>query len=221
MELKASMNLKVLGLCGSPIEDSNTQALLDVALKAGQEKGAAVESFSLANKNIEDCRQCNWCLFKQSQDKFCALEDDMAALYPKILEADGLILASPVYLGRLSGRLAAALDRLRALHYGRMTAGALKHKVGGALAVGWYRHSGLETTLMSLHLAFLTFEMLIATPGSRCTFGAAGVSSLGGAGRFDPRDKRQVLRDEFGLATARAIGEAVVELVELVRRSRG
>jgi len=84
--------------------------------------------------------------------------------------------------------------------------------------VGWYRNSGIETTLTSLHLSFLTYQMLSAVPGTVCTFGGAGAGSLGGTGRFDPKDKSQVLQDEFGLMTARETAKGVVELIEAVKK---
>jgi len=211
------MNLKILGLSGSPVADSNTERLLEQASSAlGQ--GVDWETVPLAGLNIEDCRHCNWCLAKQKPERYCALDDDMTRLYPKVLAADGLLVASPVYLGRLSGRLAACLDRLRALHYGRQTRGCLKYKVGGALAVGWFRHSGIETTLQSIHLAFLTFQMLIAVPGSLATFGGGAVASAGGGGQFDPQVRHGALADDFGLQSARATAAAVVELARLVRK---
>jgi len=211
------MGLKILGLSGSPVADSNTERLLEEASSAlGRE--VDWEMVPLAGLSVEDCQHCNWCLVKQKPERYCVLDDDMARLYPKVLAADGLLVASPVYLGRLSGRLAACLDRLRALHYGRRTRGCLKYKVGGALAVGWFRHSGIETTLQSIHLAFLTFQMLIATPGSLGTFGGGAVASAGGGGQFDPQVRHGVLADDFGLQSARATAAALVELARLVRK---
>ena len=212
--------IKILGICGSPVKNSNTERILKEALESIQREDVRTEIVTLNGKNIQDCIHCNWCLLKQEEGKFCSIEDDMADLYPKLLEADGLLLATPVYIGRLSGHMAAVLDRMRALDYGKRVTNALKHKTGAGIAVSWYRNSGIETTLMTLHWAFMTWQMPIATPGSLATFGGAGVTSLGGTGEFDFKDKLQVLKDSFGLETARATAASLVELTEIIKRGK-
>jgi multimeric flavodoxin WrbA len=212
--------IHIVGICGSPIKDSNTEVLLKEALKAIERSDVKIDVFSLYGKKIEDCRQCNWCLGKQSEEKYCAVQDDLVELYPLVEKADALMVASPVYLGRLSGHLASVLDRLRCLHYGKHYAGGMKHKVGAAIAVSWFRNSGLETTLTSIHWAFLTYQMLIAVPGSISTFGGAGLSSLSGTGGFDPKDKHQVLKDEHGLKGAVATAKSLLELTELIKAGK-
>ena len=98
------MVIKVLGVCGSPIKGGNTELFLNEALKAAEASGEVqTELITLAGREIKDCRHCNWCVNKQIEGKFCAQNDDMAEIFPKILAADGLMLASPVYVGRLSG----------------------------------------------------------------------------------------------------------------------
>jgi multimeric flavodoxin WrbA len=209
--------IKILGICGSPVKDSNSKLILSEALKSVEQDGVQVELFETNNKNIEDCRHCNWCMAKQTADKFCTLSDDLDELFPKVAAADALLISSPVYLGRLSGRLASVLDRLRCIHYGKHYPGGMKYKAGAAIAVGWYRNSGIETTLASIHWAFLTFQMLIAVPGSTSTFGGSGFTSLHGSGEFDIKDRHQVLKDEYGLKTARTTAEGLLELARLIR----
>ena len=210
----------ILGICGSPIKDSNTEVMLREGLKAAEGKGAKTEICTVDGKRIEDCRQCNWCMAKQTEGIYCAIKDDMEALFPKILDADALLVASPVYLARLSGHLARVLDRMRCLHHGKHYAGSLKHKVGAAIAVSWWRNSGIETTLASIHWAFLTYQIVIAVPGPGFSFGGAGVSSLSGTGAFDPKDKHQVLQDVYGLKTARETGESLLELAQIIKAGK-
>ena len=101
------MEIKVLGVCGSPIQGGNTETFLEEVSKAAEGTGdVKTELISLAGREIRDCRHCNWCLTKQVEGKFCSQNDDMAEIYAKVLQADGLLLASPVYIGRLSGYLA-------------------------------------------------------------------------------------------------------------------
>jgi len=208
--------IHILGICGSPVKDSNTELMLGEALKAIQNDEVRTDLFILHDKNVEDCRQCNWCMGKQTEDNFCAIKDDMQTLFPKVVQANALLVASPVYLARMSGRLASILDRLRCIHYGRHYGGGMKHKVGAAMALSWYRNSGIETTLNSIHWAFLTYQMVIAVPGSLSTFGGAGLTSLGGTGEFDPKDKHQVIRDAYGMQTAIATAKSMVELTRIV-----
>jgi multimeric flavodoxin WrbA len=209
--------IHVLGICGSPVKDSNTEVILREALKAIETDDVQIDLFTMNDKKIQDCRHCNWCMGKQSEGNYCAIKDDMEELYPKVVKADALMVASPVYLARLSGHLASVLDRARCIHYGKHYAGGMKHKVGAALAVSWFRNSGIETTLTSIHWCFLTYQMVIAVPGSISTFGGAGLSSLSGSGEFDPKDKKQVLKDEYGLKTAKATAKSMVELARIIK----
>jgi multimeric flavodoxin WrbA len=214
--------INILGICGSPVKESNTELMLREALKTVEGNGVEVNVFTLYGKKIEDCRQCNWCMAKQTEDEFCAVKDGLEELYPRVVKADALMVASPVYLARLSGHLASVLDRLRCIHYGKHYAGGMKHKIGAAIAVSWLRNSGIETTLTSIHWAFLSYQMVIAVPGSSIsTFGGAGLSSLSGTGEFDPKDKHQVLKDEHGLKGARATARSMLELTKIMRAGKG
>jgi multimeric flavodoxin WrbA len=212
--------INVLGICGSPVKDSNTELLLGEALKAVQEAEVRTDLFTLHDRKFEDCRHCNWCMAKQTENNFCAIKDDMQELFPKVVEADALLVASPVYLARMSGHLASVLDRLRCIHYGKQYAGGMKYKVGAAIALSWFRNSGIETTLNTIHWAFLTYQMVIAVPGSSSTFGGAGLTSLSGTGEFDPKDKHQVLKDTYGIQTAIGTAKSMVELAKIVLRGK-
>ena len=212
--------INILGVCGSPVKESNTELILREALKAVDQEGIKVDIFNVQDKTIEDCRHCNWCMTQQVEGTFCIVEDDMKELFPKVVQADALMVASPVYLARMSGRVAAVLDRIRCIHYGKRYAGGMKYKVGAGIAVSWFRNSGIETTLTSIHWAFLTYQMVIAVPGSLSTFGGAGLSSLSGIGDFDPNDKHQVLKDEYGLMTARATSKSMLELARIIKNGK-
>ena len=62
--------------------------------------------------------------------------------------------------------------------------------------------------------------MPIAGPGSLSTFGGAGLTSLSGIGDFDPKDKHQLLKDEYGLKTARATANSMVELAKIIKAGK-
>lgn len=213
------MPVKVLGICGSPVKDGNTELLLSEALSAAKAAGdVEIDTMLLHGKNIKDCVHCNWCVTRQEKGKFCSQQDDMTLLYPIVMEADALLVATPVYFGRLSGRLANFLDRLRVFREGRYYHQTLRNKVGGALAVAWRRNAGLETALFTIHYAFFAHRMLPVSPDARvCQWGVTAVSTEYGSGKFDPEDKKGVLKDELGLESARSLGTRVVEIARLIQ----
>jgi len=216
------MEIKILGISASPIKDGNTDHFLKEALNAAKEKqGVVTEMVSLAKRDIRDCKHCNWCLTKQKTGRYCAIEDDVYEIYPKIEEADGLLLATPVYLGRLSGYLASFLDRLRVFMEGNFFRGRLKDKVGGSLAVAWSRHGGIETALLSINYAFLILEMVIVSATSYgALYGSGGLSSFQGSGKIDAQDKLMVLKDDLGLKGARALAGRMVEMAMIIKAGK-
>lgn len=216
------MDIKILGVCGSPIKGGNTEVFLKEALKVAQGLGnVSTELIPLAGKRIEDCRHCNWCISKQEKGKFCAIKDDMAETYPMILEADALLLATPTYATRLSGYLAAFTDRFRAIVLGKHYKRMLTNKVAGALTVAWRRNMGPETALLSVISTFLGWDMVVVTPGEGfCQFGAVGLSSEEGTGKFDPEDKLGVLKDRLGIRSAHTLAKRLVEVTRILKAGR-
>ncbi len=213
------MSIRILGVCGSPVKGGNTEVFLSEALKTAEGLGdVATELVRLIEKRIGDCRHCNWCLSKQAEGTFCCIKDDMLEMYPKIIEADALLVATPTYAGRLSGYSAVFMDRFRALVLGKRYRGVLRNKVGAAMTVSWMRNAGPETALLSVATSYLMWGMVLASPGEGgCEFGAVGVSSDGGSGRFVPEEKLGVLKDKLGMASARALAQRTVELARIVK----
>jgi multimeric flavodoxin WrbA len=216
------MDITLLGVCGSPIKEGNAEAFLRVALEAaGTRDGVSTGEVLLSRKKIGDCRHCNWCLLKQEKGRFCAIEDDMTEIYPMLIEADALLLSTPTYAGRLSGYMATFMDRLRALVLGKCYWGVLEGKVGSAMTVAWLRNAGPETALLSVVSAFLMWGMVVVSPGEGgCQFGAVGLSSSGGTGKFDPKDRLGVLKDDVGMESARALGRRVVQMTRTLKAGR-
>ena len=214
------MEIKVLGISGSPVKGGNVETLLNESLGfiSGRE-GVKTELLTLAGKNIEDCAHCNWCITKQTREKVCAKADDMTEIYPKVLEADGFIMATPVYTARLSGRLACFLDRLRCLSHAKYYKHALENKVGGAIAVSWFRSAGVETALLSIIYFFFAQGIIPVGPplGQGCQWGVPGYSSYEGIGKFDPEDKLIVLKDSYAVKSAQALSEKLANFCGLIK----
>ena len=209
--------IKLTGICGSRIKNGNMEALLEDALyHAGQQQDVEAESISLSGKEINGCNHCNWCIKKQSEERPCVQDDDMGSIYPKLLQADGIILASPAHFGRLSGLLANMMDRTRAFVHGNVYRMPLKDKIGGAMAITFFRGGGLETTLSTIDLFFLTQQMIVAT-GGLYQLGAGAYSSPEGKGKFKKEPRHIVLEDEYGVLSARMLVDRLVELARIIK----
>jgi len=208
--------IKVVGICGSRVKNGNTEAYLEYAIsQAVQQKDVEAEAIFLSGKEINACNHCNWCITNQSEEKPCVQDDDMMPIYPKLLEADGIILASPAHFGRLSGLMADMIDRTRAFVHGNIYRHPLTNKIGGAMAIAFFRGGGIETTLSSLNLFFLTHRMILATGGYQ--LGSGALSSREGKGGFEKEPRHIVLDDKFGTLSAERLVERIVELAQIVK----
>ena len=103
--------MRVLGIMGSPRIKGNTDLLLDEALKGAQSQGAEVEKLIVDKLKIAPCREYYGCL----RDGNCVIRDAMDDLYPKLLDADSIIVASPMFFYGLTSQLKALVDRCQAL----------------------------------------------------------------------------------------------------------
>ena len=209
--------VKVLGVSGSPVRGGNVEALLERTLRSQDgEPGVTCRMVNLADSGIGDCVHCNWCLRKQDDSRRCSLDDGMTAFYPLVEEADVLIFATPVYFGRLSGYMAAFIDRMRVYVHGNVSAGLLRNKIGGSIAVAWFRMAGLEMALLTMNQFFHAVNMIIASPDIGLQGGSA-FSSLEGMGGREGEDKLLVLRDGLGMASAASTLSRAVELARIVK----
>jgi multimeric flavodoxin WrbA len=102
------MTLKVLILKGSPRERGNSATLADQAAAGAVQAGAEVESIYLHGLDIRACDGCDLC---KEEGVPCVIEDDMQSLYPKLLQANALLLASPIYWFTYSAQLKLCIDR--------------------------------------------------------------------------------------------------------------
>ena len=101
--------MRVLGISASPRKDkSNTLLLLKEAFSGIEKKGYQTELVHLGDLKIEFCRHCEIC-HRKIMD--CPIKDDANTLIKKILESDGIIFASPVYIDHITGYLKTFFDR--------------------------------------------------------------------------------------------------------------
>ncbi len=102
------MSKKVLILSGSPRACGNSDTLCDEFLKGAVESGNVVEKIFVAGKNIGYCSACYAC----KNTGVCIKKDDMKDVLDKMLEADVIVLSSPVYFYSISAQLKAVIDRV-------------------------------------------------------------------------------------------------------------
>jgi multimeric flavodoxin WrbA len=99
--------LKVLGLAASPRRQGNTELLLDQVLGAAASRGAITEKIVLSRMKVAPCDECYGCLDKGR----CVVQDDYQLLYPKLIKAERIVLASPVFFLGLSAQAKTFIDR--------------------------------------------------------------------------------------------------------------
>ncbi len=106
------MNKKVLIISSSYRTKGNSARLAEEFFKGASEAGNEVELISLHDKNIAFCRGCLAC----QRTKRCAVPDDADIIREKMLRADVLVFATPVYYYGISGQLKTLLDRCNPLY---------------------------------------------------------------------------------------------------------
>lgn len=184
--------MKVVAIVGSPRPGGNTEILTRIALEEIQKEGLETELISLAGKKIEPCDGCRGCI----ETGKCHFNDDFDAVFDKMKEADGIILASPVYYGAATPQMASFISRF----YAKRDK-PLKDKVGGPIVVA--RRAGHNFTFAQLMFFFMISEMIV--PGSTYWNVAFG------------RSKGDVLKDEEGINTVRHFGQKVAWLVKKLK----
>ena len=184
--------MKVIGIVGSPRKNGNTELLTKHTLKSISEEGLRTELIRLAGLEIKPCTACMAC----KKQEICSIEDDLVPIYLKMKEADGIILASPVYYGSATALIKGLMERVG--YIARWNGEPFHGKVGGPLVVA--RRSGKNFTIAQLTLWFQILGFYI--PGSTYWNVAIG------------REKGEVEQDEEGLQTAWNFGKNMASLVK-------
>ena len=141
--------MKVFGICASP-RNNTTEYVLSNAIQKLSEDGFDTEIFTCIGKDIKPCMHCDYCL----EHKKCIIQDDMQQVYEGLLNADGIILATPIQSGGISSNLSAIMDRTRALE--AIDYNILRGKIGMSIAVGGDRTGGQDFA----HLKNITYFMI-------------------------------------------------------------
>ena len=102
------MSKKVLILSGSPRKNGNSDLLCDEFMRGAAESGNEVEKIRVAGKKIAPCSGCYYCAAHNGE---CVHKDDMAEILQKMIDADVIVLSSPVYFYSINAQLKAVIDR--------------------------------------------------------------------------------------------------------------
>lgn len=152
-----------------------------------ENKGFETKRIDLRNKQINFCQHCDYCL----REDECIQDDDMEEINSFLENANGIILATPVYNSGVSAQLKTFMDRTRSLM--ARNSEALRGKIGMGIAIGGDRMGGQEITLTQIHSFYILNGAIPVSGGS---FGA----NLGAT--FWSKDTREgVKEDDEGFKT--------------------
>ena len=187
--------MKVLLINGSPRKNGNTSIALAEMVKIFDEQGIESEIVQVGHLPVRGCIACNRC----RETGKCVFDDVVNELAPKFEEADGLVIASPVYYSMANGALLACLDRL---FYS--TSFDKTMKVGASVAVA--RRGGCSSTFDALNKFLTNCNMALAT--SRYWNSVHG------------KDKGEASQDLEGLHTMRTLARNMVFLMKSIALGR-
>lgn len=105
------MTLNIVAVYGSPRRNGNTALLLKQAVLGARDAGATVDEFVLRDLKISPCLEIYAC----KKEGECAIKDDFQMLRDKLLAAQGLIIASPIFFYSVSAHTKIMMDRFQSL----------------------------------------------------------------------------------------------------------
>ncbi len=173
---------KAIGIIGSPRKNGNTTLLTNELLDLLKDS-FEIEKIFLKDLNINPCEECYHCM----ENEECSIKDDMQVLYPKLKEAQVIILSSPIFMGGVNSYMRAFMERTWHLRKGQ-----LKGKTGSYIIVG-RRDIGSGTNEMEEYLSRLQVNKI------------AGVLGFG----FYEGD---VLKDEEALKNIQRLSSQIISL---------
>ena len=183
--------MKVLIINGSPRAEGNTSIAISEMVKVFESEGVDAEVVQVGNQAIRGCIACGTC----SETGRCVFDDIVNELAAKFEQADGLVVASPVYYASANGTLISCLDRL---FYS--TSFDRTMKVGASVVVA--RRGGCSATFDELNKYFLISGMVIA--------GSQYWNSVHG------REPGEAAQDAEGLQTMRTLARNMTFLMKSI-----
>ncbi|HZL09344.1 MAG TPA: flavodoxin family protein [Prolixibacteraceae bacterium] len=187
--------MKVIGINGSPHRNGNTEIVIKSVFQELENEGIETEFIQLGGKLVHGCTACGKC--REIKDGRCHIKNDVINdIIARMVEADGIILGSPVYFADITTEMKALIDV--AGYVTRGNGHLLRRKVGAAVIVE--RRGGALHAFETINNFFLISQMII--PGSSYWNFALGAA---------PGD---VLKDEEGIRIMHTLGENMAWLMK-------
>ena len=188
-------SVKIVGIAGSLRKGKSTYKAVEMALESAKAFNPAIATdiIELSGLNLDPYIAVG----AKSSDR----PDDFPGVREKLVAPDvyGVIMGSPVYMGIVSSPLKQLFERMIAFRQGGFP---LKNKVGGAIAVGGGRNTGVELILQQLIMFMLSQEMVLVGDGNPGDHWGGTMQSQGD----------ELGKDEGSLNTIRGVGKRVAEI---------
>lgn len=195
------VNIKVLGISGTPVKGGNCDIMVQEALKSAAELGGVETEFiTLADKSIALCQHCQWCIENRAP---CKIKDDAHPIFDKMIESDGWILGAPTWNATLAPLLLILFSRWRYWHF---FTDKMRNKVVGYLTVG-FLGMGNERALDVMGVGG---PMIVVAKGW-------AIASTAAFGQRPAYLEHGVLDDKGGMRRVREVGVRVVEIAKMIK----
>ena len=189
--------MKVVAFNGSARKDGNTAILLNMVLAELSKEGIETELVQLAGKAPQGCIACYKC-FDRKDQKCTVTTDSLNEYLGKFIQADGILLGSPVYFTDATAGIKALIERCGMVS--TANGGLFKRKVGAAVAA--VRRAGAVRTFDTLNHLFLHAQMIVV--GS--SYWNVGIG----------RDPGQVEQDAEARRTMETLGKNMAWLLKKI-----
>jgi len=191
----AAGSVKIIGIAGSLRKGKTTYKAVELALESAKTISPAIatELIELSGLNLDPYIAVG----SKSSDR----PDDFPAVHEKLAAPNvfGILMGSPVYMGIISSPLKQLFERMLAFRQGGFP---LQNKVGGAIAVGGGRNTGVELILQQLIMFMLSQRMILVGNGKPGDHWGGTMQSQGD----------ELSKDEDSLNTVRGVGKRVAEI---------
>ncbi len=193
--------MKVLAINGSARKDGNTALLINMVFEELHGEGIETEMVQLSGQVIEPCKACWACGGKGT----CVHKKDLfQEIYEKMIQADGILLGSPVYTANISANMQAFVERASVVGDMNRSENLLRHKVGAAVTAA--RRGGALNALDAMTHFFMLQDMFIV--GSSYWPMAYG------------RMPGEVKEDQEGMETMKNLGQNMAYLLKALGERR-
>jgi len=189
--------MKVVAFNGSPRKEGNTFQSLQIVLAELQKERIETELIQVGGKALHGCTACYGCY--KNKDRECVIKkDDLNSYVAKMIEADGIIIGSPVYFSNVTSEVKAFMDRAGLV--ARANDYLFDKKVGAAVLT--VRRAGATFAFSAINFFFFIQQMIV--PGS--IYWNLGIG----------REPGDVQNDEEGILTFKALGQNMSWLLKKI-----